>query len=277
MQYTETNSRLKMSRKNYLLSYIEKAPIPLAIERYYECEIFLRQKIKRPILDIGCGDGLFASVFFDDQVDLGIDPDIKEIERAKGENIYYDLKNCYASDIPRSDKSFMTIFSNSVLEHIEHLNPVLTEIHRLLDDNGHVYVTVPTNYFDKYSISYRFLSLFNKSLGEKFKKFFNDFWRHHHYYDVDGWMKLFEEHNLKTVMYRTYGSSRSCHINNILNIFSAPSTLTRKFYHRWFLFPRFRKKISPVLARIISGFVVKDEMSKKIEQGGLVFFYLQKK
>ena len=60
---------------NYLESYLRVAPAALAIERCFECEILSRQVFEPPVLDIGCGDGVFASVLFDEQVDLGIDPD----------------------------------------------------------------------------------------------------------------------------------------------------------------------------------------------------------
>ena len=51
-------------KDNFLLNYLKKAPVPLAVERSLECEILSRQEFVRPILDIGCGEGIFASVLF---------------------------------------------------------------------------------------------------------------------------------------------------------------------------------------------------------------------
>ena len=39
--------------------------------------------IKRPILDIGCGEGLFAKNVFVEKIDPGMDPTPRELERAR--------------------------------------------------------------------------------------------------------------------------------------------------------------------------------------------------
>ena len=45
--------------------------------------------------------------------------------------------------IPVKDKTFDTIFCNAVLEHVKNPHEVMAEFHRVLKDEGHLYVAVP--------------------------------------------------------------------------------------------------------------------------------------
>ena len=58
---------------------------------------------------------------------------------------------------PETDGSYRTIFSNSVLEHIPDLLPVLVEQHRLLAPGGNFYVTIPTDRWERASLLARSL------------------------------------------------------------------------------------------------------------------------
>ena len=138
-------------KKNFLAEYLNEAPVPLAYERAFECHILSQQKFEHPILDIGCGDGIFAKILFDEKIDTGIDPLDYELESAKQYNMYDELIEAFGDKIPKGDNIYKTVFSNSVLEHIENLDPVLKEINRVLISGGIFYATIPTNYFDKYS------------------------------------------------------------------------------------------------------------------------------
>ena len=58
----------------FVSKYISKAPLALALERSFECHILSQNTYEHPILDLGCGDGIFASILFKDKIDVGIDP-----------------------------------------------------------------------------------------------------------------------------------------------------------------------------------------------------------
>ncbi|MFX6965391.1 methyltransferase domain-containing protein, partial [Acinetobacter baumannii] len=64
---------------------------------------------------------------------------------------------CFGTDIDKPDGSYETIISNSVLEHIPDLIPVLKEARRLLADGGTFYVTVPSDRFERANIPARLL------------------------------------------------------------------------------------------------------------------------
>lgn len=266
-----------MKFKNVFFSnYLKVAPIPLALERTMECELLSRQEFPRPILDIGCGEGLFASVLFDEQIDLGIDPDENELRRAKELGMYQELICCFGNNIPRDDKSFNTIFSNSVLEHIEDIEPVLKEANRLLSDEGRLYLTLPTDFFDQYSVANQFLIGFGmKGLASRFRTFFNGFWKHYHYHDKSGWELLFHKMGFETVESIEYGSKKICLTNDFLAPFSIPSLILKKLFNRWTLIPPIRG----IFMSFVRLFIRKKEIENAIdiERGGLIFFQLKKK
>jgi ubiquinone/menaquinone biosynthesis C-methylase UbiE len=262
-------------KENIFQNYLEKAPLPLVVERWYECELYKTKEFPHPILDIGCGEGMYAYILFDEKIDTGIDPNSKELEMAKELGAYDELLNCYGDKIPKEDKSYNTIFSNSVLEHIPKINDVLTEAHRLLADDGKMYITVPTDMFDKYSVVYQIISgLGLKNMAQKYTLFFNNFWAHYHYYDKQRWEELFNKNGFIVSDVQEYASKKVCLTNDFLAPFSIVSFVVKKFTNRWFLFPYFRKIIAKIFNIL---FLSTLQNSEKISsKGGLIFFELQK-
>jgi ubiquinone/menaquinone biosynthesis C-methylase UbiE len=261
-------------RDQFVRSYISQAPLALALERSFECHILSQNTFKHPILDIGCGDGIFASILFQDKVDVGIDPDRKELEHARRINKYEELICCEAQKIPKLDGEFKTIFANSVLEHIPSIRDVLIEARRVLARDGRMYLTVPTDQFDHFTITYQFLSTINPFLAEKFSGFFNHFWKHYHYYDATAWQKLFNECGWSVVQKKEYNPRATCLILDFLVPYSLPSFFSRRFLNRWFLFPSLRKLYSPLLTVIFDPLIRKNLSSTL--KGGLIFFELEK-
>jgi ubiquinone/menaquinone biosynthesis C-methylase UbiE len=260
-------------RSNFLGQYVREAPLPLAIERTHECEILSRQEFVPPILDIGCGDGIFAHVLFDEPVDVGIDVNAVELESAKAYGRYRELIHCSGSQIPREAKSFNTIFSNSVLEHIVEIEAVLEEAQRLLSPTGTFYATVPSHLFDHYSIAYELLSLLRlRGLAERYRKFFNRFWRHYHYFDRAGWTALFAKHGFEVVKFQEYCPRATCVLDDLLAPFSLPSLFAKKLFNRWFVVPPIRRLYAPVLRVLASPWV---RYRPDLERGGIFFFALK--
>lgn len=263
-------------KTNFLYNYLLQAPIPLAIERTMECEILSKQEFKRPILDIGCGEGMFANILFDELIDVGIDPNGRELERCRQYGAYKELIQCFGSKIPGESARFNTIFSNSVLEHIPEIDNVLQEAHRLLAQNGKMYITIPTDLFDKYSMIFQVISFFGlKKIAERYRVFFNKFWGHHNYYDVSGWKEKFEKNGFVVLNSREYNSKSMCLFNDFLVPFSLPGFVCKKITNRWIIFPSLRKITAKMLATFFSFRIL--ENLKKNNNCGLVFFEISKK
>lgn len=261
-------------KKDFLANYLKEAPVSLSVERTLECQIFSKQEFISPILDLGCGEGLFAYILFDEKIDVGVEPNAMELKRAEEYGIYNELINCYGNNIPKESGSFNTIFSNSVLEHIPDVLPVLREVHRLLTSEGRFYVTVPSDLFDKYSIMFQLLSWLNlTSLAERYRGFFNKFWKHYHYYDLAGWTRLFEDSGFQVVEAKGYGNKGICLLDDLLVPFSIFSFITKKFLNRWFLLRSLRSFYAPLLHALLNP-LFRFERGNKDE--GLLCFCLKK-
>jgi len=97
-------------------------------------------------LDLGCGDGLLTRVLLDEvgpREMVGVDPDPAEGSHARLLGIYATVHQTGGDRVPERDASFDWALSNSVLEHIDDIDPVLTEVARLLRTRGQFVFTVP--------------------------------------------------------------------------------------------------------------------------------------
>ena len=85
------------------------------------------------ILDVGAGDGRRYRDIFEnfDYTSLDIDASLRPDIIASADNI------------PFPDKEFDFAFSSQMLEHVTDPTAVLTEIHRILQDDGYLLITVP--------------------------------------------------------------------------------------------------------------------------------------
>jgi SAM-dependent methyltransferase len=254
--------------------YVSRAPLALAFERVLECRIYSQLVFERPVLDIGCGDGLHAKVLFAEKIDTGIDPDQWELERARELDAYAELIACRGDSIPKADGSYRTIFANSVLEHIPDLAPVLKEAHRVLAPGGGFYFTVPSPDFERFTvINLALEALGLKAQSVRFRKFFNAFWAHHHAYSADGWSALCRDAGFEVVEAYAFAPTRTCLLNTVLTPFALPAKIMKRATNRWTLFPRLRRILLLPLARLASPILRGGE---RAADGGLVFVSLRK-
>jgi SAM-dependent methyltransferase len=253
--------------------YLSLAPIPLAFERFLEARIYQRQDFRRPILDIGCGEGLFAKIVFGEKIETGVDPNPRELDRARVLEAYEELIECKGDAIDKPDGHYNTVLSNSVLEHIPDIEPVFREAYRLLAGGGKFYVTVPSHRFDEYSIvNQMLLAVGLRDLAGTYRSFFNRFWRHYHCYSPDKWSALARRTGFTVTEIHTYGTKRICLLNDLLVPFSLLSFIIKRLSNRWVLFPGLRRLLMTPVAmvgyRVLAGDTAQD--------GGLVFMELTK-
>lgn len=119
--------------------------------RIYEAEVILRGlRGKGRALDLGCGDGSFASVLFPAAPGLawtGVEQDEVDAELARRSGQYEEVHLTRGEDMPFGEESFDVVFSNCVLEHIEGLDAVLDHVGRILKPGGTFLFTVPSEDF----------------------------------------------------------------------------------------------------------------------------------
>ena len=98
-------------------------------------------------LDLGCGDGavtvLLARTLTARWSLVGVDPDPHEAALARGRELYDRVHATSGAEIPEPDDAFDFVLSNSVLEHVLEIEPVLREAARILRPGGRLVITVP--------------------------------------------------------------------------------------------------------------------------------------
>ncbi|MHB0954001.1 MAG: class I SAM-dependent methyltransferase [Allorhizobium sp.] len=262
---------------NFLRRYLALAPSALAFERSIECALHVERPWPAPILDIGCGDGIFAEILFAGKVDTGIDPDASEVERARPLDKYRELIVCTGDNIPKPDASYNTVFSNSVLEHIPDLMPVLREVRRLMSDDARFYITIPTDRLERATFIARVLSAVGISgLAERYGHFYNRFWKHFNVHDEKGWRAIFEEAGFEVEIERPYVPAKFSTLYDLLTPVALPALIARKLYRRWFLIPALRPYTAPVLDVLLAG-AVKRAVNHHGPGGCLVYYALRKR
>ena len=181
---------------------------------------------------------------------------------------------CPGDCIPKEDRTYSTAFSNSVLEHIPNLTPVLKEVHRLLRTGGKLFLTVPTDRLERNTAPARFLHILGvRKLENRYAKFHNTFWNHYHAYPLDKWRKIFNEAGFEVVQEHLYGSPNFSSFYDLLVPFALPSLIAKKTVGRWFFFPFLRKIFSRVIFIIL---LLVYLQLKKGKGSSLVFYELKR-
>lgn len=104
-------------------------------------------KLRHPILDMGCGDGIFYSLVITSPMSVAVDVSKDMLIKAKNLNLYEFLVMADARYMPFRESIFGTIISNSVIEHIQRDSMVFEEVSRTLLPNGlFIFSTVTKEY-----------------------------------------------------------------------------------------------------------------------------------
>jgi SAM-dependent methyltransferase len=190
--------------RDYLTEALEAywfAP-PVALWRAVELRIAAQQSYEGPLLDLGCGDGLVARVLFgsEAQIDAGVDLSEVQIRKAQETGAYRLVALAAAEQLPLLDESCATVFSNSVLEHIPDLPPVVREVSRVLMPEGHFIFTVPSEMFRSFLSGYARRTAAGDMQGaEKYAAAVDELLQHHHYYNPSDWRHLLATARLEVV------------------------------------------------------------------------------
>jgi len=226
------------ARKDHLWLQISSLPYFRGLLRAVEARFYENIELPAPTLDLGCGDGHFASLTFDRPLEVGLDPWEGPLREARQRGSYQKVVNAPGNKIPYEDGAFASAVSNSVLEHIPDLDPVLAELARVMKPGAPFIFCVPNhNFLGALSVSNFFDRIGLKGLGNAYRRFFNRIARHHHCDDPQTWQARLERTGFELVDWWHYFSPRALHVLEWGHYFGLPSLITRKLFGRWILAP----------------------------------------
>jgi len=209
-----------------------------ALLRAVEADFYGEFELASPVLDLGCGDGLFASQVFKQPIDVGIDPALVSLREAKTYGAYRLVLQSFGHRLPFPDGHFGSAFSNSVLEHIPDLQPVLNETARVVKPGGLFLFCVPNHRWQS-SLS---VSAFLKRVGLRrlaaaYTRFFTRISRHINLLSPEEWQTKLEQAGFSLERYWHYFPPAAVHALECGHYFGLPSYLTRLLTGRWILAP----------------------------------------
>ena len=240
------------SQDQYWL-HMKELPYFRALLRAVEAREYKDIPLEMPILDLGCGDGHFVTTAFDSPIDVGLDPWKGPLRQAAKRSSYGQVVHGQGAHIPFPDGYFHSAMSNSVLEHIADLDPVLKETARVLMQGANFVFCVP---------NHRFLENRN---------FFNRISRHHHCDNCDAWQERLERAGFVIEKQWDYFSPSATHVLEWGHYFGLPSLVMHFLFRRWIVAPA---KWNLVLTRRITEKYYRENRQQPL---GSYSFYITRK
>jgi SAM-dependent methyltransferase len=226
-----------MREENKLFLFLEKLPAAHALARACECQAVSQFELERPILDLGCGEGIFGLVCFGKgQVEAGVDRSKRELVLVQKSGVYKKTVLADAVSLPFRNGSFQSVVSNCVLEHIEPLDQVLAEVWRVLKKGGQFVFTVPTPWLGNYFL---FSRLFKRmglpGLASGYARLKNRLWGHVNLRRQVWWESRLKKAGFAKAKSASFAAGKITAICDFLAFLAWPSFIFKKLTGKWWL------------------------------------------
>jgi SAM-dependent methyltransferase len=224
--------------KDFFWLHLRDLPYFRAMLRSVEAYYFQDYEFTTPVLDVGCGDGHFASLVFDEPIDIGIDPWAGPIQQAAHLSGYRHLVQTEGANIPFPDEHFGSALSNSVLEHIPQVQDVLAEVARVLKPNACFLFSVPNErYLSELSVASKFRRIKLSQLANAYTNWFKRMSRVHHADQPEVWISWLNEAGFSIEKWWHYFSPQAMRVMEWGHYFGAPTLLPHLIAKRWIIAP----------------------------------------
>jgi len=252
-----------MNDKDFLYLHLLDLPYFRALIRAVEAAFYQTLDLPSPTLDVGCGDGHFASLTFESKIEVGLDPWHGPIHEAGRRGMYRLLIEADGAAMPFPDGYFASAFSNSVLEHIPHVGQVLAETARVLKPGAPFYYCVPNpRYLSELSIS--------RLLGKRYMDWFQRISRLQHADGPEVWQERLERVGFRLEKWWHYFSPSAMRVLEWGHYFGLPSLVAKKLTGKWIIVP---EKWNLWLTE---HFVRQYASAKPVEDGTFTFYIARK-
>jgi len=225
---------------DYLTEQLKDMAPHRAILRAVECRFMGRVPLTPPVLDIGCGDGHFASIAYAGSlpIDVGVDVMARDLpEAARRPGVYRQVMFASATALPFAAGSFNTVVSNCVIEHIPDNAAVLREISRVLRPGGTFATTLPSEHYPEYLLgSTIFRKLGLRRLSRAYGNFFNRISYHYHVYPPEVWREKLEAVGLAVEEQAYYFSAAATRRFDLCHYLGVPNLISKRLLGHWVLF-----------------------------------------
>lgn len=224
------------------LRYFPHTPAALAVKECARLTELRKYDCAGPILDVGCGDGLFASIAFSGAEVWGIDIDAKEGRWAVASRAYSQVVLGDVTEAHLPADFFATCVANCSLEHVPRIDQALSTIAGALRPGGKAYLFVPNRDWAKYMLSVRTLSKLGlTTLAHAAEDAINHLFYHQHLYDRDGWADVVRASGLEVLEVKPVLSTATTVAFESLLIPSLLGWANKHMTTRWTNFPGARR------------------------------------
>jgi SAM-dependent methyltransferase len=224
--------------KDFLWLNLRDLPYFRAMLRAVEAQFYQQIELPVPTLDLGCGDGHFATVTFDRKLDVGLDPWAGPIHQASKAGGYRSLVQADGSKIPFPDGHFSSALSNSVLEHIPQVQAVLAELRRALKPGAPFLFCVPNpRYLTELSIPHILGRVGLSGAGRAYTGWFQRMSRVEHVDWPDVWQNWLEGAGFRLEKWWHYFSPNAMRMLEWGHYFGAPTLLPHWLSQHWIIAP----------------------------------------
>ena len=217
---------------------LKTLPAFRALLRAVEARFYRATDIPEPILDLGCGDGDFTGVIFDEPITAGIDPWWNPLQKSRRGGNYRLLLQAMGDKMPFPDESFASVISNSVLEHIPDIQPVLNEASRVLKTGGKLVITMPSDNFTKMlggAAAFERVGL--DGMADSYRNFFNGISRHAHTDAPQVWAERLAQAGFAIVRWQQYFSQDALRALEVGHAQGVPSAVLHALTGHWIVAP----------------------------------------
>jgi SAM-dependent methyltransferase len=206
MTSTNANMLHVYRERDFLPEFLKRywfAP-PVALWRAIEAQALTAVDFPAPLLDFGCGDGMFTDAVFGKQPGIyGCDIAQGELPSARDSGVYAQgVQFADGHALPYRDGTFGSCYSNSVVEHIPDPHNVLPELARVLRPGGVLVLTVPSDRFHALLDGVKHAS--SKDAAKAYADRVDKLFAHHHYHTADEWRVLLQSCGLQLTLARYY-------------------------------------------------------------------------
>jgi SAM-dependent methyltransferase len=238
-------------------AYFPHVPTALAIKECVRLKRVKELPVVGPVLDVGCGDGLFTSLAWPGVDTWGVDVNEREAARAQASHAYERVIDQSITDTSALPESFFaTCVANCSLEHVPDIRAALHTIRRSMRPLGIFYLIVPNGEWTRTLPLRRGLERVGlPDVGRAYAAALDAQFAHHHLYDADVWRGLLEDAGFTGVESERLGSDGSQAAFEAWLVPSLAGYVTKKLTGHWIVASRLRRFYSWPVFRAVKQLV----------------------